>query len=116
MIERENLKEVISKEELRSRIAEIGAEISNTYNLESVVFVVVLNGGFIFASDLIRAVDIECEVDFIKVASYSGMKSEGKINFEKDLSTEKAPNQVTNQAVFVGSTAELQKLLKAKRG
>ena len=35
---------------------------------------------------------------------------------KKDLSTEKAPNQVTNQAVFVGSTAELQKLLKAKRG
>ena len=88
MIERENLKEVISKEELSSRIAEIGAEISNAYYLESVVFIVVLNGSFIFASDLIRAVDIECEVDFIKVASYSGMKSEGKINFEKDLSTE----------------------------
>ena len=35
---------------------------------------------------------------------------------KKDLTTEKAPNQVTNQAVFVGSTAELQKLLKAKRG
>ena len=35
---------------------------------------------------------------------------------KKDLSTEKAPNQVTTQAVFVGSTAELQKLLKAKRG
>ena len=49
MIERENLKEVISKEELRSRIAEIGAERSNTYNLESVVFIVVLNGGVIFA-------------------------------------------------------------------
>ena len=49
MIERENLKEVISKEELCSRIAEIGAEISNAYNLESVVFIVVLNGSFIFA-------------------------------------------------------------------
>ena len=35
---------------------------------------------------------------------------------KKDLTTEKTPNQVTNQAVFVGSTAELQKLLKAKRG
>ena len=55
MIERENLKEVISKQELRSRIAEIGAEISSAYNLESVVFIVVLNGSFIFASDLIRA-------------------------------------------------------------
>ena len=88
MIERENLKEVISKEDLSSRIAAIGAEISSAYYLESVVFIVVLNGGFIFASDLIRAIDIECEVDFIKVTSYSGMKSEGKINFEKDISTE----------------------------
>ena len=35
---------------------------------------------------------------------------------KKELTTEKTPNQVTNQAVFVGSTAELQKLLKAKRG
>jgi predicted house-cleaning noncanonical NTP pyrophosphatase (MazG superfamily) len=35
---------------------------------------------------------------------------------KKDLTTEKTPNQVTNQAVFVGSTAELQKLLKVKRG
>ena len=35
---------------------------------------------------------------------------------KKDLTTEKTPNQVTNQAVFVGSTAELQKLLKAKLG
>ena len=35
---------------------------------------------------------------------------------KKDLTTEKTPNQVTNQAVFVGSTAELQKLFKAKRG
>ena len=35
---------------------------------------------------------------------------------KKELSNEKAPNQVTNQAVFVGSTAELQKLLKVKRG
>ena len=94
MIERENLKEVISKEELSSRIAEIGAEISNTYNLESVVFIVILNGSFIFASDLIRAVDIECEVDFIKVTSYSGMKSEGKINFEKDISTEIAGKNI----------------------
>ena len=71
MIERENLKEVISKEELSSRITEIGSEISNTYNLESVVFIVVLNGSFIFASDLIRAMEIDCEVDLIKVASYN---------------------------------------------
>ena len=35
---------------------------------------------------------------------------------KKELSTEKAPSSVTNQAVFVGSTAELQKLLKVKRG
>ena len=35
---------------------------------------------------------------------------------KKELSIEKGPSQVTNQAVFVGSTAELQKLLKVKRG
>ena len=43
MIEPKNLKEVISKEELSSRITEIGAEISDSYSLESVVFIVILN-------------------------------------------------------------------------
>jgi len=88
MTESTNLKELISKEELDSRVLQIASEISENYKTEPVLFIIVLNGSFIFASDLIRAMEIDCEVDFIKVASYTGDQSTGKIKFEKDLSSD----------------------------
>ena len=88
MTESTNLKELISKEELASRVLQIASEISENYKTEPVLFIIVLNGSFIFASDLIRAMEIDCEVDFIKVASYTGDQSTGKIKFEKDLSSD----------------------------
>ena len=88
MIESKKLIELISKEEIDSRVIEIASQISEKYKAEPVIFIVVLNGSFIFASDLIRSTEIECEVDFIKVASYNGKQSTGKIKFEKDLSSD----------------------------
>lgn len=88
MTDSTNLKELISKEELASRVLKIASEISENYKTEPVLFIIVLNGSFIFASDLIRAMEIDCEVDFIKVASYAGDQSTGKIKFEKDLSSD----------------------------
>ena len=88
MTDSTNLKELISKEELASRVLQIASEISENYKTEPVLFIIVLNGSFIFASDLIRAMEIDCEVDFIKVASYNGDQSTGKIKFEKDLSSD----------------------------
>ena len=86
MSEQNNLKELISQADLRIRIKEIAKEISLDYQNDSVVFVIVLNGGFIFGSDLIRSVDLECEVDFVKVSSYKGTLPNNDIKLEKDLS------------------------------
>ena len=88
MIESKKLIELISKEEIDSRVIEIASQISEKYKAEPVIFIVVLNGSFIFASDLIRSTEIDCEVDFIKVASYNGKQSTGKIKFEKDISSD----------------------------
>ena len=88
MIESKKLIELISKEEIDSRVIEVASQISEKYKAEPVIFIVVLNGSFIFASDLIRSTEIDCEVDFIKVASYNGKQSTGKIKFEKDLSSD----------------------------
>ncbi len=88
MIESKKLIELISKEEIDFRVIEIASQISEKYKAEPVIFIVVLNGSFIFASDLIRSTEIDCEVDFIKVASYNGKQSTGKIKFEKDLSSD----------------------------
>ena len=85
MSDSHNLIELISESDISARIKEMGLDISSFYKNESVIVVVVLNGAVIFASDLIRTLKINCKLDSIKVSSYSGNRSSGKIKFEKDL-------------------------------
>ena len=81
-----HLIELISESEISNKIEEIALDISSLYKNKSVILVVVLNGAIFFATDLARALNIDCKLDFIKVSSYKGKKSDGKINLEKDLS------------------------------
>ena len=61
---------------------QVADRISKDYQEKEPLFVVVLNGAFVFAADLIRALkDIRCEVTFIRVSSYWGMSSTGKLEF-----------------------------------
>jgi hypoxanthine phosphoribosyltransferase len=76
----------ISEEKLQARIKELGAEITKDYAGKVPVFIGVLNGASVFHSDLIRNVDLECEVDFFKLSSYGDSKiSSGKVRLVKDL-------------------------------
>lgn len=54
-------------------------EISADYKDKRPLFIAILNGAFIFAADLFRKLDIEAEICFIKLASYKGVKSSGKV-------------------------------------
>ena len=74
-----NFKTLISKEEIGKRIEEIAKAISLDYNNSTPLFLSILNGSYIFAADLSRALDIEMEISFLKVASYEGTNSTGKI-------------------------------------
>ena len=67
-------------------MSEISLEISENFHDTNPVIVSILNGAFVFTADIIRAIDIDCEVDFIKVSSYRGMNSTGAIKMSKDLS------------------------------
>jgi len=116
MSEQNNLKELISQADLRIRIKEIAKEISLDYQNDSVVFVIVLNGGFIFGSDLIRSVDLECEVDFVKVSSYKGTLPNNDIKLEKDLSINVAGKNViiVEDIIDTGNTIKyLVKLIES---
>jgi hypoxanthine phosphoribosyltransferase len=78
--------QLIREEEIQKRNRELGNEISVDYKSKYPIFIGVLNGAFIFLSDLIRNVSIACEVDFIKLSSYGGEKiSAGKVTMLKDL-------------------------------
>lgn len=69
----------ISEEEIRSRVEEMAAIISNDMKGRDVVFLGILNGAFLFAADLFRNIDIDAKISFVKLASYEGTTSSGSI-------------------------------------
>lgn len=69
----------IDKAHIAERVAELGAAISTDYAGRNPLFIAVLNGSFIFAADLFRALTIDAEISFIKLASYKGTSSTGHV-------------------------------------
>lgn len=65
--------------EIQARVSELGRQIGRDYAGKNPLFIPILNGAFIFAADLIRACRVECELAFIRLASYRGMASTGKV-------------------------------------
>src|SRR5688500_14984132 len=79
---------LISQEDIRRRIVEIGKQISKDYAGQSGTVVGILKGSFIFLADLIRAIstEIPVEVDFMSVSSYGdSTTTSGTVHIEKDL-------------------------------
>lgn len=61
------------------RIAQMAAQIDQDYKGKKPLFIAILNGSFMFASDLFKYISIEAEICFIKLASYKGTKSSGQV-------------------------------------
>jgi len=79
----------LSEEVIQKRVKEIAGAINADYAGKKPLFVAILNGSFMFAADLFKQLSIPAEICFIKLASYKGMKSTGKvvtsIGLEEDL-------------------------------
>ena len=82
------LSPVISDKDIQKKISEIAEDLSNRFNDEVPILIGILNGSFIFMADLIRSLDIDCEMDFIKLASCKGHKSTGTVRLLKDISAD----------------------------
>ena len=65
--------------QIDEQIQRLGAELNKDYEGKRPLFIAILNGSFMFASDLFKALTIECEIYFIKLASYKGTKSTGQV-------------------------------------
>ena len=77
---------LIREDVLQDKIAELGRIISEDYKNKTPVFIGVLNGAFLFLSDLIKNVNVDCEIDFFKLSSYGDEKiSSGKVKMLKEL-------------------------------
>ena len=69
----------ITSQEIEEQVARVAAEINRDYKGKKPLFIAILNGAFIFAADLFKHITIEAEICFIKLASYKGVKSTGKV-------------------------------------
>jgi hypoxanthine phosphoribosyltransferase len=77
---------LIDEQALAQRVVELGAEVSADYEGRDLVLVGVLKGAVFFIADLMRAMDIPCEVDFMAISSYgSATDSSGVVRILKDL-------------------------------
>jgi hypoxanthine phosphoribosyltransferase len=78
---------LITEDELRARVAELGREIARDYASENPVLVGVLKGALVFMADLIRATPIDVTMDFMALSSYGGeTRSSGVVKLASDLS------------------------------
>ena len=77
---------LVSAEHLKAKVAELGAQISRDYAGKNLVLVSILKGSVVFMADLMRAVSIPCNIDFMVVSSYGGSNTtSGLVKIIKDL-------------------------------
>lgn len=69
----------ITAQQIEAQIKRLGAELNNDYAGKKPLFIAILNGSFMFASDLFKELTIDAEICFIKLASYKGTKSTGNV-------------------------------------
>jgi hypoxanthine phosphoribosyltransferase len=107
---------LVQRDELAHRVRELGAEISRDYEARDLFLVGVLKGAVFFLSDLMRHLDVPCEVDFMAVASYgSSTDSSGVVRILKDLDAPIEGREVLIVEDIVDSGLTLSYLLRTLR-
>ena len=91
-------------------------EISSDYAGQELVLIVVLKGAFIFAADLARSLGLPIEIDFVELASYSGVESTGRVEIKKDVETVMAGKNVLVVEDIVDTGITLDFLLRHLAG
>jgi hypoxanthine phosphoribosyltransferase len=78
-------KVLITQNELQQRISELGAAISQSYEQKDLAIIAILKGSFIFAADLLRAINTTATIDFMAISSYANQPQSGVVRITKDL-------------------------------
>lgn len=84
----ENLEVIFTEEQIQSRIKELAEELYKVYGDEEVVFVCTLKGAVFFACDLLKRYKGDALLEFVKISSYSGEESTGRIQMSLNISEE----------------------------
>ena len=107
---------LVQRDELAHRVETLAAEISRDYEGRRLLLIGVLKGAMFFLSDLMRRLEVECEVDFMAVASYgSSTSSSGVVRILKDLDASIEGRDVLIVEDIVDSGLTLSYLLRTLR-
>ena len=82
------MKLLISESEIKKRVKVLADKINEDYKGKIPIFIGILNGCYVFMADLLREIELDVEVDFVKIRSYEGDSSTGTIKFRKDISAD----------------------------
>ena len=87
---------LVTEEQLQTKVAQLGARISQDYAGKDLLLVSILKGAVVFMADLMRAVSIPCSIDFMVVSSYGGTntQSTGLVKIVKDLDADLSGREV----------------------
>ena len=108
----------ISEAEIAAAIEKVAAEINKDFEGETPVFLGVLNGAFLFAAELVKRFEGDCEVSFVKMSSYKGTETTGEVNALLGLSESLEGRSVVviEDIVDTGNTLEsIDKVLRAEK-
>ena len=81
-------KVLVTEEQIKARIRELGTELMRDYGDKNPVFIGVLKGVVVFYADMIRAFDAPCQLDFMWISSYQGTQSTGNMLVRQDVTTD----------------------------
>ncbi len=112
------LSPLITEQQILDRIKEIGEELTAKFKDKDVVCVCILNGSFMFFSDLIRQMDCDFKCDFLGLSSYTGTQSTGEVKVTLDLSQSIQNKHVIliEDIVDTGTTIEaIYQMLRARK-
>ncbi len=111
-IDKKNFELMLEYEQIKKRIRLLAIQLNVDFENRIPVFIGVLNGSFIFLADLIKEIHISSEVSFVKVSSYQGEKSSGKIKKEIGLQMHLKDRDVIIVEDIVDSGKTLEYLLE----
>ena len=78
-IHNKNFEVYLTAVQIRNRLTELALQVQEDLQGKDVVFLAILNGAFVFAADLVRLITMDCQITFVKVASYRGVNSTGEV-------------------------------------
>ena len=87
-MEKDILKVLITEEQIRQRIQELGEELTRDYRDKDPIIVGVLKGVVVFYADMIRQIKVPCQMDFMWISSYEGTNSTGNMVVKRDIGSD----------------------------